>query len=424
MIGVIRSHANRRMKTAYLVVIMLLLLYPFAKTKRGKLESKASSTLLYGVEFVEGVNDETKGVKTLAELNVNLVLESFYSTEGPSHWSRKLEAFKKYEINVIAWLIDVEGQHNSYDGWYWNGGQWVIKEIGKTFLDWAEEESLKHNSNLIAIFGLEEPYWTTTPGGPFKTSQLQMLYRLIKSRAPHVKICMELSDMDAFDKEGWRGGAFGSLPEYQKFDEGDLDFDIDVADYAGIWFYPFVSKYEGEAPTSYINGGYCADPEDCINRAVDLVKRNYKLVREKSSNTKLIFLAQAFSMPNGTPPYRMPEPREMELLAKRILSLNMVSGLMWYCWDNPCVTCGYEDWLSKYPDSEYWDVVMEIGEICIRKGMILSTGQTAKNSVNKVRKDLLPMKVQNDIHTALRNPLLFNSAHFLAVQTVPYLIKY
>jgi len=332
--------------------------FSLCESSRFKGLSEKSCLEFYGVEFVEDLEDPEKGLDVVSRLGLNLVLECFYDWEGVEGWNVKLESFRRRNIRVIAWLIDTSGSENCFDGWFWSGDHWEIKEVGYDFLVWAEEISGNVNhryyNTLFAVFGLEEPYWTTTPGGPFTTAQLQELYRKIKSVAPHVKIYSELSDMDAFDRDGWRGGAFGAIEEYKRFDEDDLDFADGVADYAGIWFYPFIKEYEGESPTSYVSGASCASPEDCLNRVVDVIIRNKRLVEERAPNTKLVFVLQAF----GGGIYRMPSPSEMRKLARTVVSLNCVSGVLWYFWDNPCPSCEYTDWLSR-ESGEYWSVIRE-----------------------------------------------------------------
>ncbi|HDN01914.1 MAG TPA: hypothetical protein ENF42_02955 [Candidatus Bathyarchaeota archaeon] len=368
-------------KLTYMSLIILALLC-YSITPRVDRSSiflrRAVVKPFYGVQFVEDPSSVEKGLDAVASLHVDMVLEVFYGSEHSDGWTAKLEIFKNYEVRVIAWLIDTSGEHGCTDGWYWDGSRWRLKQVGIEFLEWAEniasDPDNPYHGILFAVFGLEEPYWTTTPGGPFTTAQLQQLYSLIKSVAPHVMVYMELGDMDVFDKEGWRGGILGQLPEYKGFDEDDLDFADGVTDYAAVWFYPFLTEegYTGETMTSYrTHGAYCGCPEDCLNRVVDLIDRNYRLIREKAPKTRLVFILQAFAMPGGTPPYRMPSPEEMLELAEKVLTSGKVAGVFWYFWDNPCPQCGYTDWLSLHPGSSYWQAVKEAWETYVSKmGML------------------------------------------------------
>lgn len=254
----------------------------------------------YGTVFVPEID-----IKTVKSLGVEVIQKAFPHDDDPEDWLAYLDEAQKYGIKVIAWLWPA--------GWSWDGSGWVIDDQALKFI-----QTIAPHPALFAIYTMNEPYWQGCFGCGYTTSQLQELYRMIKSIAD-IPVYTSTDSMSYWTARG---------PE-TAFADG-------IGDYCETWFYPF-----------YADGKY--DREKLIER----ITADLAIARELAPNTKIVWKMQVFAQDEN---FRLPTQTEMKDLAE-IVYASGVDGALWYPWR---MDATYDDYLSNHP--ALYHVINEIYE--------------------------------------------------------------
>ena len=172
-----------------------------------------------------------------------------------SQWKRVLDAARANGLKLI-----IGGYPEPYS---YAKGQWKISRAGRQLLRYLEGRS----SLVLALFVYNEPYWVnpftghTNSCGATSAAQLRRLRKKIRSIWHGAKIYHDLGWPSA-----WAPG--GSLHDHHPCIGRKYSDQRGVADYVGIWDYPFTSsgfrKMEGLATltreATYVKSGMQATP--------------------------------------------------------------------------------------------------------------------------------------------------------------------
>jgi uncharacterized protein (TIGR03437 family) len=207
----------------YLTLLALPLVLSIAAA-----QSTASSPPLTGTDFPD-VSD----FPVLGQLGYNFVLTTLDPTE-PSSWKPMLDAAQAAGLKLI-----VGGYPAPYTE---SNGAWTITTQGQQLLSYLQSRS----SLILAIYVFNEPYSTNpgtnavTPCGYYSAADLRALRSTIQAFWPGAKIYQDL---------GWPSDwAPGSAYTADNPCVGNKYADqTNVADYVGIWYYPFTGTGDQNA---------------------------------------------------------------------------------------------------------------------------------------------------------------------------------
>ncbi len=235
-------------------------------------------------------------------------------------WKTALAAAEQNNLSLIVWPL---GHGDRYTPWAFDGTSWDISE-GLEVLKYAERYVASGGKALRAVLMSHEPFYSKT-ARVFLNTQIQALYKLLKSHAPHVELFIYMNDMAYYD----------TLPFWTMLDS--------MMDVAGIFKHSFGTKHT-------------------LEEALKEIEDDYALIQRKGLNIPLFFALQAFET-DGIQ-YRMPSAAEMLDYAGRVIATHKLEGVFWYPWDR--VSTSYTRWLSKdrydSAGADRWSVVRQISE--------------------------------------------------------------
>lgn len=246
------------------------------------------------------------------------------SGDEPATWQEALDKATRSGLKLIVGLWPPPYTHNA-------DGTWTIQPQGIDFL-----RLLKARANAVmALFVYNEPYWadpdgkaTTTDGcGFYSADDLRKLRTTIRTVWPDAKIYHDLGDPSVYAPGGYWW-------QEKKQCIGDKYRDqTEVADYVGVWSYPFdISK------------GYTKQ------QSLSALQQETDFVRTRMKPARAVVLGQSFAGRK----YGMRWPTKNELLdwncALRQSGAEIIS---WYPWRQDI----YQDYLANHRD--YWPLTVE-----------------------------------------------------------------
>lgn len=266
----------------------------------------------YGVDDIEPaqypfLRDSLGGNFALVELTSDTVT-----------WKAALTAAEQNNLSLIVWPL---GHGDRYTPWSFDGASWDISE-GLDVLKYAERYVASGGKALRAVLMSHEPFYSKTQR-VFLSSQMQMLYKLLKSFAPGVKLFIYMNDMAYYD----------TFPFWKMLDS--------MMDVAGIFKHSFGTKHT-------------------LEEALKEIEDDYALIQRKGLNVQLFFALQAFATDGIA--YRMPSAAEMLDYATRVIATQKLEGVFWYPWNR--VSTSYTMWLSKdrydSTGADRWSIVRQM----------------------------------------------------------------
>jgi hypothetical protein len=154
---------------------------------------------------------------------------------SPSSWQATLDSA---QANGLKLIIGAYPEPYSYDS---ATGQWTVSAAGINFLNYLASRS----DLVIAVFVYNEPYWispltgTSSSCGALSAAQLRGLRTKIQSIWPGAKIYHDIGRPSLWAPGG---SLFNSYPCIgNKYADA-----TGVADYVGIWEYPFKTSGYGK----------------------------------------------------------------------------------------------------------------------------------------------------------------------------------
>jgi hypothetical protein len=234
----------------------------------------------YGTQYVP-----IGQLPAVQRLGFDVVLNDFSYEAGPEEWLAYLDAARRADLKVIAWLWP--------EGWRLDRrtNSWTIDARAQQFL-----RAVAGHPALFAVYGLHEPYWNECDRCGYSTAQQQALYRAIKAIAP-VPV---YSEINGFAFWADRGPATTIAPG--------------VCDYCQTAFYPFRQ-----------DGSYARD------ELLAHMEREIAALSRLAPESKLIWTMQ--SMSHRGDRLRMPTPEEMLDYASIVYARPEIVGAWWYMWD-------------------------------------------------------------------------------------------
>jgi hypothetical protein len=205
---------------------------------------------------------------------------------------------------------------------------WTISALGNTFL----QNLAANSSSVLGVYVFNEPYYTGSGNsqnacGVYSAAQLAQLRTQIQAVWGGAKIYQDIGDPTA-----WIPG--GSV--WQSCVGNKYAVQTNVADYVGIWYYPFSSAnaYGSAAVTTFVN-------------------RVAPYVKNSMSPAVPVFLAQSFAAGSGSAgdgsSAIMPTAANMKSLNCTLRTLLPTGSMIsWYVW----IQAGYTDYLKNH--SELW----------------------------------------------------------------------
>ncbi|GEM_PF-1187325 len=239
----------------------------------------------------------------------------------PATWQTALDSAQAWDLKLIVGGFPPPYQYN-------NLGGWVITPNGMALLNY-----LQSRANLVlALYVFNEPYYTnpytsqTAPCGYFSASDLRALRLTIQSVWPGVKIYQDLGNPAEWAPNGSYASRMPCVGSKYADQTG-------VADYVGIWEYPF--------------GPYGGD----VNGNLSTLRGIANFVLNSMQPAQPISLNQVFACPSCGPPLTMPTRQQVLQwnCATRALPLAAVD---WYAFRRFIPT--YSDALGDNP--WYWPV--------------------------------------------------------------------
>jgi len=230
-----------------------------------------------------------------------------------SQWKRVLDAAKANRLKLI---IGAYPEPYSY-----SKGQWKISQAGRKFLKYLKTRS----SLVLAVFVYNEPYWVgpftgqTNSCGATSAAQLRRLRTKIRSVWQGAKIYHDLGWPSA-----WAPG--GSLHDGYRCIGRKYADQRGVADYVGIWDYPFTSS--GFMRTAGLA---------TLAREARYVKR--------AMHATPVFLGQTHAVDNLVWPISL-ELQDWNCAIRAALPAG--SLISWYVWRQEI----YSDYLANHPEMQ------------------------------------------------------------------------
>jgi hypothetical protein len=245
------------------------------------------------------------------------VIVAEFGLDDRAGWKGILDAAARAGVQLIAGAFPPPYHKQS-------NGSWTIDPAGVDFLN-----LLKANAaTVMAVFVFNEPYDSDPVTGKeykcgyYSAQDLRGVRSKIRSVWDQAKIYL---DMD--DPSDWAPtGAYGQA---QKDCIGDKYRDQnEVADYIGIWAYPFEVK-----------GGYRKEP------AIALIRKQIAFIRASMKPAVPVVLGQAFG--SKSLGFYFPSKNEMRDWNCTLRRSADTDYIFWYPWRQPE---RYDDYLAKHTD--------------------------------------------------------------------------
>lgn len=312
------------------LVRWLLMTVPFVALSVGY-DPPASAT---GVPMEMGTHwADPTDFATLRQLGYTFAIITV--SEDPNEWAAVLEAAAREHIKLIIGMWPTPFHRRS-------SGTWRIDDEGVNFILFLKA----HPQQVMAIWGFNEPYWThpeedtNYPCGNFSAKDLRRLRDAIRDLWSGAKIYHDLDSPSQWAPGGdhWKGNRFCIGSKYA--DQSG------IADYAGIWSYPFD-----------VSGAYRRD------ESLAYIEKELNFVKSKMAPAKPVVLGQAFaSTPDGQ---RFPSAAELHdwSCALRDAGIEYVS---WYAWRQ----ASYPHDLSRHPS--HWEATLPTDCFGRRRGGCVS----------------------------------------------------
>lgn len=233
-----------------------------------------------------------------------------------AHWREVFAAAEKAGVRLIAGLHPYPYRLED--------GRWIIEPIGRTCIEFARERPVL----VKALYGFSEPYWLdpatgeNNPCGVYSAAELRQLRSTIRQIWPRALIYHDFGCPSLWA----RGGSMERDHSCVGFRYDDVS---EMADYAGIWYYPF-------------NSGVPYQREELVESMREEVAYVTRAMRAEA-----IVLGQAFrclGCANGTRMPSLEETRDLNCTLRWIGP----QAISWYAWRQP----PYEDSLADH--AEVW----------------------------------------------------------------------
>ena len=160
---------------------------------------------------------------------------------SPSSWPGILDAA---QANGLKLIVGAYPEPYSY-----SNGQWTISAAGRNLLNYLASRS----SLVLALFVFNEPYWinpvtgSSSSCGAMSAADLRGLRTTIQSVWPGAKIYHDLGQPSAWAPGGYLYNSYSCIGNKYTDQSG-------VADYVGVWDYPFeASGYKEARALSTLN---------------------------------------------------------------------------------------------------------------------------------------------------------------------------
>jgi len=278
---------------------------------------KPNSAILTGTHWAE-----VEDFPTLKRIGYDFAVVDF-PRDDPGSWEEGLNHAGRAGLKLIAGLWPPPYTHNK-------DGSWTIQPPGIAFLKALEA----HEQSVLALFVYNEPISSDpNPDGQqyecgfYSGADLRRLRSTIQSVWPSAKVYHDLGDPSS-----WAPG--GDWWQEKRQCIGNKYADLSgVADYVGIWDYPFE-----------IGKGFQKQA------SLNTLKREMDFVSRSMQPAKVVLDAQSFA--SRSEHNRWPSPSEMREYncALRQLSAQFIS---WYPWRQ---RGRYDDYLVNHKD--YWPLTV------------------------------------------------------------------
>jgi hypothetical protein len=281
---------------------------------RGQSEESISGTPSVRASRVETGTHwaEASDFPSLERLGYTFVITALPATDSLK-WRQTFDAAENAHLQLIVGLWPPPYRLQD--------GTWTISQEGQAFLRYA-----RSRSGLVkAIFVYNEPYWlnpftgANDHCGALSAAELRELRTTIRTVWPEAKIFHDLGR-----PSDWAPG--GPMPRRYSC-VGDKYGDVQgVADFVGIWYYPFdIGMYR----KSYALGE--------IGREIHYVR--------SEMHAEPIVAAQAFRCIRCGEATRLPTRAELADWNCALRSLGPF-GISWYVWRQ----ASYGDYLANHPE--------------------------------------------------------------------------
>ncbi len=237
----------------------------------------------------------------------------------PQHWREVFDAAEKVGIRLIAGLHPYPYRLEA--------GAWVIEPAGRAFIEFAGQR----RAVTKAIYGFNEPYWLdpatgeNNPCGVYSAAELRQLRTEIRQIWPQALVYHDFGRPSL-----WAPG--GSMERDNRC-VGLRYRDVSqVADYAGIWFYPFQS----------------AEPYQREELVTSMREELAYVTRFMQAEA--IMLGQAFRCARCSSGTRMPTVEEIRDLNCTFRWMGP-QAISWYAWRQPF----YQESLAGH--RELWEAL-------------------------------------------------------------------
>jgi hypothetical protein len=245
------------------------------------------------------------------------VIVADFALGDPTGWKGILDAAASAGVKLIAGAYPPP-YHRQRDG------SWTIDPAGVDFLN-----LLKSNSaTVMAVFVFNEPYDSDPLTGKefecgfFSAQDLRGVRNKIRSVWDQAKIYLDMDDPTEWAPSG----------EYAKAHRdciGDKYKDqTEVADYIGIWSYPF------EVKRGYIK-----------QKALESIRKQIAFVRASMKPAQAVVLGQAFA--SKSLGFYFPSKNEMRDWNCALRKMVGTDYVFWYPWRQPD---RYDDYLARHAD--------------------------------------------------------------------------
>jgi hypothetical protein len=231
--------------------------------------------------------------RTLKDLGINVVVQSFASGSTESDWQAYLDAAAEEGLLVAGWFRTEPP--------VWNGSGFDLG-INKVFLS-----SMKNHPALYAFFLIDEPFHSKH-GWEITAERLQLLYRQAKDIAPDVLMGVQFSREIklAEDRQnpnyGFRSGM------------------CDICVIGGLDF------------RNYGNGNQFYRDDMLANQ-----RASRAVIKREDPNARIWATIQVFGSAQGRSSYYMPSPAELQevvdlLFSSELQATGQLDGVIWQQW--------------------------------------------------------------------------------------------